>query len=244
MHKIITNSSATAELARRAGIEVSRISIVHPGVQLPESDYDRATTEAFRREKGFGDRTILLSVGRLSERKGIAEFVARALPSIIQQRSDVLLLVAGDTPRNALNARVQAPQDILALAEQKGLSEHIRLLGAVSDRELQLLFKISRVHVFPIRDIPGDPEGFGMVAVEAAAHGVPTIAFATGGVVDAVSEGVSGRLIQSGDYVGIARAVLEVISGRKQDTFACLEFARQFVWPRFGERLTNELFGL
>src|SRR3546814_12930756 len=70
-----------------------------------------------------------------------------------------------------------------------------------------LVYKAASAHIFPVREIPGDPEGFGMVAVEAAAHGVPTIAFATGGIVDAVAEGESGRLIRPGDYGAFAGVV-------------------------------------
>lgn len=44
------------------------------------------------------------------------------------------------------------------------------------------------------------PENFGMVAIEAAAHGLPTVAFATGGIVDAVKDGVSGYLVESNNY--------------------------------------------
>src|SRR3546814_16851853 len=63
-------------------------------------------------------------------------------------------------------------------------------LGTITvDALLSVVYKAASAHIFPVREIPGDPEGFGMVAVEAAAHGVPTIAFATGGIVDAVAEG-------------------------------------------------------
>ncbi|GAB4352894.1 MAG: hypothetical protein Kow0073_08780 [Immundisolibacter sp.] len=67
------------------------------------------------------------------------------------------------------------------------------------------------VHVLPVRDFPGNPEGFGMVAIEAVAHGRPTVAYATGGVVDAVREGQCGRL-PPGDVTGFAQAVLATLA--------------------------------
>jgi phosphatidylinositol alpha-1,6-mannosyltransferase len=88
-----------------------------------------------------------------------------------------------------------------------------------------------------VRDIAGDPEGFGMVAVEAAAHGLPTIAFATGGVVDAVGEGQSGHLIRPGDYNAFADAVLEVLTKYVPLRRHCAGFARQFAWSEFGAQM-------
>ena len=96
--------------------------------------------------------------------------------------------------------------------------------------------------MFPVREIPGDPEGFGMVAVEAAAHGLPTIAFATGGVTDAVAEGQSGRLVAPGDYAGFADAVLGALIEREPLRMRSVDFARQFAWPKFGSQIRAQLF--
>jgi len=48
----------------------------------------------------------------------------------------------------------------------------------------------------PLIRVDGDVEGFGMVAIEAAACGMPTVAFLVGGVIAAVAEGVNGCLVQ------------------------------------------------
>ena len=88
--------------------------------------------------------------------------------------------------------------------------------------------------MFPVRELPGDPEGFGMVAVEAAAHGLPTVAFATGGIVDAVDNGRSGHLVASGDYPGFAVAVSQTLAQRDALRDTCIDFAQGFAWPAFG----------
>ena len=54
-------------------------------------------------------------------------------------------------------------------------------LARVDDQRLSDAYFAADVMVFPVLDLPGDVEGFGMVAVEAAAHGLPTVAFAVGG---------------------------------------------------------------
>jgi phosphatidylinositol alpha-1,6-mannosyltransferase len=114
-------------------------------------------------------------------------------------------------------------------------------MGQVTDAELADIYQASDVHVFPVRGLPGDPEGFGMVAIEAAAHGLPTVAFASGGTIDAVAEGRSGRLVESGDYQAFADAVLEVFRARGSLAAGSIDFARRFAWPEFGSRLAREL---
>jgi phosphatidyl-myo-inositol dimannoside synthase len=243
MHCIIANSRATAVFARDAGIDSARIQIVHPGVTLPDAQRGAEAAARFRQRHDLGTSPLLLSVGRLSERKGLLEFVQQALPSIVAKRADVILLVVGDVPHDALNARSQSPEKIRLAAAQAGVQSHVRFLGKVSEQELAEAFLACNAHVFPIRDIPNDPEGFGMVAVEAASYGVPTVAFAAGGVVDAVSQGCSGYLVPPGDYPAFAQSLLDALECGDATRDSCREFARQFAWPNFGRQMFEHLIG-
>jgi len=268
--RVIANSHATAELCRSVGINPARIAIVHPGVDLPAEVADQVEQASeppsgrkpgsnvfapdsdalgrasqFRQMHRLGDRPLLLSVGRLSTRKGLREFVSQALPRIVAARPDALLLVVGDAPRQALHAEAQTPESIRAAAEAAGVDGHLLFLGTITDyAELGTIYRASDVHVFPVRQIPGDPEGFGMVAVEAAAHGLPSVAFATGGVIDAVAEGQSGHLVVVGDYRAFADAILHTLVERKALRGFCVQFARQFAWPIFGHGVIDVLRGL
>ena len=238
---IIANSHATAKLAEAIGIAPERIQIVHPGVELPT--LDTAARTRFRAVHGWGERPLLLSVGRLTQRKGLLEFVEYSLPTIIRTSPDCLLLIVGDVPKHALSANPITQQDVMALAQRMGMGQHIHFLPSPSDEELSVIFQAADVHVFPVKTLPNDPEGFGMVAIEAAAHGLPTVAFATGGVVDAVADGISGRLITVGDYEGFAEAVLKQITApaSADNTEKCRNFAKQFEWENFRETLSRVL---
>jgi len=255
MDRVIANSRATADLCRSVGIDAARIGIVHPGVEMPgEAKVSpalmRATGEEatpvrsandFRQRNQFNNRPLLLSVGRLSSRKGLREFVAHSLPRIVEKHPDAMLLIVGDAPKDALYAQAQTPESIRALAEQVAVADNLRFLGAITDQELGAVYRAADVHVFPVRKISGDPEGFGMVAVEAAAHGLPTVAFATGGVVDAVAGGQSGQLVAPGDYVAFADAVLRMLAARGVLKAHCESFARRFAWPEFGAQVAAQL---
>jgi len=187
-------------------------------------------------------KRVLLSVGRLTERKGLREFVENALPKIVVSCPDAMLLVVGSAPTNSLFARSQTTDSIYRAAKAQGVQANIRFVGDIKDyRYLSMVYRIADCHVFPVRQIVGDPEGFGMVAVEAAAHGLPTVAFATGGVLDAVGEGRSGRLINSGDYNAFSEAVIELLKQPDITPTSCLSFARRFEWHEFGRKVTSEL---
>lgn len=264
MDRVIANSHPTAALAQGIGVEPGRIGIVRPGVDLPADTAahacdatrssepspartidERAGVMDFRQRHSLGKRPLLLSVGRLSTRKGLREFVAQALPRIVAAHPDTLLLVVGDTPSDALHAQAQTRESIQVTAIQAGVAENLHFLGTITDYQmLGSVYRSADVHVFPVRDIPGDPEGFGMVAVEAAAHGLPTVAFATGGTGDAVADGKSGYLVASGDYEAFVKAVRLVLAERGTLRGSCRAYAAQFAWPRFGDGMRKQLLSL
>lgn len=239
---VLVNSANTASLARSQGVPTGATHVLHPGTDLPA--LDNAAARDFRHRHGVGQRRLLLSVGRLTQRKGLAEFVAKALPTIAAGRPDVLLVVIGDEASEALHTRAGSERErILAAARVHGVEQNLRLLGRCDGATLDAAYQAADMHIFPVLELSGDVEGFGMVALEAAARGLPTIAFAVGGVPDAVLDGHTGTLVQPGNYAVLAEAVTRQLAiARESATIAaCREFAAGKAWPVFGERLRRLL---
>lgn len=237
---VIVNSRHTGKLAQAAGIRSDKIVIVNPGVELPDWALRDDARRRFRQLRGLEEgRPLLLAAGRLTQRKGLAEFIRYALPAICEQVPDVLLLIIGGEAKSALKHREGVEAGIRATIAENAMTAHVRLLGAVDDQTLTDAYFAANAMVFPVLDLPGDVEGFGMVAVEAAAHGLPTVAFAAGGVPDAVAHGESGWLVESGDYSAFVSGVLALLNNSQRDdaVLQCRHHAERFEWAEFGERL-------
>ena len=237
---VLVNSENTGRLARKQGVAAGRITILHPGTEIPELDPEAGP--AFRLKLGIGQRLLLLSVGRFTRRKGLFEFVVQALPAIVAIHPQVLLLIIGEEANDALHGASESERGrISAGARQAGVEANLRFLGRCDEATLHAAYQAADCHVFPVLDLPGDVEGFGMVALESAAHGLQTVAFAVGGVPDAVAEGSTGRLVRPGDYADFALSVLATIAApaNEQRRLACRQFAEGKSWARFGERLRS-----
>lgn len=234
--KVIANSRYTAELALQRGVNPSRLEVIPPGVKCSFQVAEKSFIQSFRHRHGLLGR-VLLSVGRLTRRKGLVEFVDQVFPQIIEENPDCVLAIVGDDPDDALGQQMARPA-IEAAAKKHGIGTHIHFLGHLSDDELHLAWQSADLHVFPVKDIPGDVEGFGMVALEAAANGVWSVAFASGGVVDAIAEGESGSLVRPLDYGQFAAAVSNALSRDPQALRQkAICHAKKFDWSVYGQRI-------
>jgi phosphatidylinositol alpha-1,6-mannosyltransferase len=173
-------------------------------------------------------------------RKGLAEFLEEAWPRILTQQPDALLLVVGDSPDNALLQDPRGAKRLMKTIEGCG-DNTVRFLGAVEDDVLWDCYAAADALVFPLIRVKGDVEGFGMVAIEAAASGTPTVAFPVGGVVDAVADGRSGILVAEGDYRAFADAVVSICKTGRPGGVECRAHAKLFGWDVFRKKLLSIL---
>lgn len=239
---VLVNSRNTSRLAIGRGVPADRIHVLHPGTDIPRLDAEAG--QEFRNKFGFGNRPLLLSVGRLTRRKGLAEFVTACMPEIVAHQPAALLVVIGEEASDALHTRAGSERDrILAAAALAGVESNIVFIGRCSGVDLSAAYQAAQVHVFPVLEQAGDVEGFGMVALEAAAHGLRTVAFSVGGVPDAIDPVRSGALVPSGAYDEFSDAVIGMLES--PPTVATVAAGREFAgskdWRSFGVRLRSLL---
>jgi glycosyltransferase involved in cell wall biosynthesis len=147
-----------------------------------------------------GQPKQLLSVGRLVPRKGIAWFVENVLPNLTMP---VHYHVVGSGPEATVLQQL--------IAELK-LTNRVTLHGQVADDALRQFYFHADALIMPNITVSGNPEGFGIVAIEAAASGVPVLAARLEGVADAVIDGDSGFLLESGNVSAWLEALERLLS--------------------------------
>ncbi|MFK7976178.1 MAG: glycosyltransferase family 4 protein [Halioglobus sp.] len=231
---LITNSSNTQNIALDKGANPSRVAIVNPGTAIPENTQGNDYADFCRKHDIPFPRYIIFA-GRMTDRKGLSHFLRDSFPKIIKAAPDVGLVVIGHEPSDSLNKRGEESQ-VHNVVEDMQLRERIRFLGKLPDAALTDGFTHAAAHIFPLREVTGDVEGFGMVAVEAASCGTPTVAFDVGGVADAVTI-ANGHLVLAGDYNEFAKRVIDVVTHAKPSAAQCRKFAAQFSWPLYNSKL-------
>jgi len=84
--------------------------------------------------------------------------------------------------------------------------------------------------------VPGSHEGFGIVYLEAAASGIPSLAARLAGAAEAVAEGRSGFFVDTPDVASIRDALARYLAGETRfDADTCRDFARDFDWKRIAD---------
>lgn len=199
---IIANSRYTAKVVQHMGIDPKKITVLPLGPHhTPEAPREH---EVWLQSLGVTpDDIIILSAARLVRRKGIDQMIA-VLPEVIKQvGKKVKLVVVGDGPDKA---RLQS------LVREAGLTNSVIFTGQVSDPQLNLLFSRCVIFSLPNREEPGgDVEGFGIVFIEANAFGKPVIGGKSGGVPDAIEDGVNGFLVEPLNRAMLLKALLRLL---------------------------------
>jgi len=167
---------------------------------------------------------LILYIGRIVRRKGLDYFAREVLPRIVKAEPRAVFVTVGDGPAAR---RVKRMLD--------GFGRRAVMVGGVSDDDIDALYCAADVVVMPNVPVPGDIEGFGIVAIEAGARGVPVVASAVDGLPEALGDGRAGRLIPPGDARAFAEAVLEILEHDDVRT-GLGEAARRFVLDRFDWR--------
>jgi glycosyltransferase involved in cell wall biosynthesis len=144
-------------------------------------------------------RPLLLFFGFIRAYKGL-DLLLEAMPRVIEKWPDVTLLVVGEVfGSRRFRRRSDPARQVAAL----GLGRHVRLVTRyVRDEEVAPYFRAADLVVLPYRTATQS----GVLQV-AYALDRPVVATRVGGLEEAVEEGVSGRLAESGSAESLASAI-------------------------------------
>jgi len=225
---LIANTDAeAASLVSLYGADTDRVKVVTPGVDLQRFTPGHGKASARNILDIASDAIMLMFVGRIQPHKGpevlvraIAELVARA-PHL---RSKLALVIMGGASGTGINE----PDRLAKLATFLGVADLIHFKEPVSRSELADWYRASDLVC-----VPSYSESFGLVALEAQACGTPVIASAVGGLRTAVSDGISGILVDGHDPKAWASVVSRLIAEPQRRillSMGALDHTKKFGW--------------
>ncbi|MDA0873933.1 MAG: glycosyltransferase family 4 protein [Bacteroidetes bacterium] len=237
---VLPVSGPTGEACAARGLPATKIRVVHNGVKLDrfpafERPAGARAPLPFRRDLSEGD-LLLCSVGRQVRRKGFAWFIENVMP---QLPPHVHYWLGGDGPEaGAIQAAIGA----------NGLQDRVRLLGRLGDGQLKELYQGADLFVMPNIPVEGDMEGFGIVMLEAAINGLPTVAARLEGIREVITDGANGYFVESGDVEGYVRRILALDADRAQlaslSSSSREHVARTFGWDAVASHYVDALQSL
>ncbi len=149
-------------------------------------------------------RLVVLTVARLHPRKGQLRVIEalQALPA--DQRSKIEYWLVGSHGKEGYEGKVRNA------AQRTGFP--VKFLGDIPDDKLGEIY--SRADIFAMTSMPHklSVEGFGLVYLEAGAHGLPVVAHAIGGVPEAVIDDTTGLLVSPDDPAALTAAFARLIA--------------------------------
>lgn len=137
----------------------------------------------FFTEKKPDTNKVILTVGRLVKRKGVLWFIREVFPKLHHTYS---YTIVGEGPEK---------EKISSYIRQHGLRDRVKLITNADNELVKKLYETADIFVMPNISVKNDVEGFGIVALEAAATGLPVIATNVDGISDAVKNGKNGYLV-------------------------------------------------
>ena len=200
---VVTVSEFSRNAVRLHDVPAERIVIIHPGPGDSEMSAPVETGLSLP-----SNARVLLSVARLNELYKGHDMIIRALPLILAREPDAHFVIVG-------NGRLQSYLQRLAAAI--GVTRAVTFAGELPRAALDACYRRSELFILTSRESPADggAEGYGLAFIEANSRGTPVVGGRSGGVPDAVIDGVTGLLVDPLDVVEISDAVCCLLADRE-----------------------------
>ena len=221
---VVCSSYMKWEVGRLFGVPPDKISVVPNGVRSAEWEAPQHAVAATR-ARYAGPGPLIGFAGRLVHEKGVQDLL-RAMPTLCREHPGLRLVIAGNGP---------CLKEHQEQAERMGLRRAVSFAGFMTEQNLAAMFAAADVAV-----VPSLYEPFGLVALEAAASGVPLAVAATGGLAEIIQPGISGMTFPCGDPDSLACAVSALLSDEPQARRLAAEAKRmvrhRYSWDVIADR--------
>jgi glycosyltransferase involved in cell wall biosynthesis len=171
---------------------------------LNGNDFYKTVPRAAALERKFPETPTIISIGDVKPRKGHDVSLA-AFAKVQAQLPQARYFIIGHYQENDYFRDLQR---FIAENEVK----NVTFTGTVSEEALRNYYETASLFVLTPQQVGLQFEGFGLVYLEAGAYGLPVVATRTGGVPDAVKDGITGFLREPGDVDAIAQAMLRLLT--------------------------------
>ena len=198
---MLANSRYTAGLIAPY-IDGTKVRVMNPGVDVASFEGAALAGEKWREQRGYRDRLIVATLGRLDPRKNQSA-VIEAVAQLAGRYPNLLYVLAGEG---------RAMNDWRELAKRRGVAERVIFAGSVSNEVKLAIYGGCDLFAMPAVRDGTDVEGFGMVFLEAAACGKPSLAGRDGGQPDAVVEGETGLIVDGNDQNAVTASLERLVS--------------------------------
>lgn len=190
--------------------------VINPGI-YDEFYQSSITKKDLQPILGFNpsSKKILVTIGRLVERKGVAWFTADVVPKL---SNNIIYIIAGRGPEQ---------EKISRLIKDLRLENKVYFVGGVSKENLAILYNSADIFVMPNIATQNNAEGFGLVALEASSCGTPVIASSVEGINDAVINEKNGWLAQEKNPESFVNLILEHIDDKQNISNSVRQFVLQ-----------------
>lgn len=206
----------------------NKIEIIPMGVDISRFNPQKASNL----RNTYGAEYLILSVGRLVDKKGI-KYLIMAMKDVIKEFPNAKLIIGGSGPEK---------DNLKKLSESLNLKENVFFVGHLKNSDLPKYYASSDIFVLPsIKTKGGDTEGLGVVLLEAMACGTPVIGSDIGGITDIIKDGENGFLTKPESPNDIANEVIKLladVSLRKRFLYNGLKNVQE----RFSWEIVTELF--
>ena len=231
--RLIANTAEESrELVELYDADPKRIEVVHPGVDLDVFRSGRQL-EARRALGVPDDAALVLFAGRIQPLKApdvVIEAASRLLELDPSLRVRLCVAVVGGPSGTGLDH----PTALTDLSAGLGLDDVVTFVPTVDQLGLADWYAAASVVC-----VPSYNESFGLVAIEAQACGTPVVAACVGGLATAVSDGVTGVLVDGHDPADYAAALHPLLVDpelREAMSAKAVRHAESFGWDVTAER--------